>query len=344
MDAKYLKEYIFENNHIKTILSELGMHHIIKHNSGKYFTCGQPNGDNPISTIVYNNENLNVKAYTRNITDSFGNSDIISLVCYIRKCYFSHALKWLCDIVGLDYYTNPDEELPESIRWTRQLLKMMQYIDEEEIEVLKPINEWILSYYHQQPILQWWQHEGISLNTQAEFEIGFDLQTERIAIPIRDELSNLVGVKGRLFLRDPSNLLSKYMYIEPCAKTHILYGLHKTFKHIKKKGYVIVCESEKGVLQLWSQGYKNAVSIGGHSFSKIQIEKITRLDTTVIIAFDKDITESDILIECAKFMNNINMYYIMDKDGLLEGKQSPMDDTMKFERLLKNNKYTYTRS
>jgi len=304
-----------------------------------------PDGDNPTSTTIYNNENLNVVAYTRNIADNFGASDLISLVCFVKKMYFSHALKWLCNLIGLDYYHSTEEELPESIRWTRMLLKMQSHSDDddEESTTLKPIDEHILSYYYQKPIIQWIQHESIFADTQVEFEIGFDLRSERITIPIRDEIGNLVGVKGRLYLREPSDRLPKYLYLEQCAKSKILYGLHKTYEFIKQDGFVVVCESEKGVLQLWSHGYKNAVSVGGHKFSKFQVEKITRLNVDVVVAFDKGITEPDILQECAKFLDCIEVYYLMDKGDLLEEKESPMDDFDKFQTLMENNKYLFIR-
>ena len=343
MDARYLKEYIYENNLVEKVLIELGMHHIKQHDNGRYFTCAMPDGDNRSGTTVYNNEHLNVVAYTRAIKDTFGNSDMISLTCFIHKCYFTRALKILCDIAGLDYYANPEEELPESIRWTRELLKMLQAYDDEETEILKPIDERILSYYTQRPILQWALNEGISLETQIEFEIGFDLFSERITIPIRDDLGTLVGVKGRLYLVEATEKIPKYIYPERCAKSQILFGLYKSFDYIRQKGFVIVCESEKGVMQLWTLGHKNAVSIGGHSFSKTQIEKLTRLNADVIIAFDKDITESDVLKECAGFMDCVDVYYIMDKDNLLTEKESPMDNMAVFQRLINNNKYAYVR-
>lgn len=343
MDIKYLKQYIYDNSLIEKILEKLGMHHIKWHSGRDYITCGMPDGDNPSSTVVYNNEHLNVTAYTRDITDNFNNSDIISLACFIYKCYFSNAIKILSDIVGLDYYFNSEDELPPSIIWTKQLLAMSKHIDDEEIEILKPIDENILKYYHQNPIYKWEREEGISFEAQKEFEIGFDLRSERITIPIRDDINNLVGVKGRLFIKQSTDTIPKYNYLEPCAKTHILYGLYKSIEYIKQKGYVIICESEKGKLQLWSQGYKNSVSIGGHSLSKIQIEKITRLNCDVIIAFDKDIIEEEVLKECNKFMNCINVYYIIDKDNCLNEKESPMDNPEKFQTLIENNKYLYIR-
>ena len=73
------------------------MHHIKKCDNGKYYTCGMPDGDNPSSTTIYNNEYLNVIAYTRNVEDSNGISDIISLVMLITDLDFSQSIKWICE-------------------------------------------------------------------------------------------------------------------------------------------------------------------------------------------------------------------------------------------------------
>src|SRR5690606_25926636 len=79
---------------------------------------------------------------------------------------------------------------------------------------------------------------------------------------------------------------SKYFYIEPCAKSSILYGLEKTRPYIEKANEVIVVESEKSVMQLWTMGIKNAVAISGHKLSKTQVKKLTHLNVPIVIAYD----------------------------------------------------------
>ena len=67
MEAKTIKEYIFNNNRVEYVLEQLGMHHIKWHNGEEYITCGMPDGDNTNSTTVYNDSFLGVIAYTRDI-------------------------------------------------------------------------------------------------------------------------------------------------------------------------------------------------------------------------------------------------------------------------------------
>ena len=64
------------------------------------------------------------------------------------------------------------------------------------------------------------------------FEIGYDLDSHRITFPVRDEIGTLVGVKGRALYEWQGD---KYIYLERCAKSHILYGLWQNFEDIKKK-------------------------------------------------------------------------------------------------------------
>lgn len=338
MNARELKEYIYENKRVEYILEEIGMRYIQQHNNYEYFSCCQPDGDNRKSTIVKNNEHLSVKAYTRDITDKYGSSDIISLICFIKNIYFSNALKYICDLLGLDYYSSLDNELPESIRFTKFIEEMSNGNDGYKEEKLKPISETVLTYYKPY-VTDLFKNDGISYHTQQLFELGYDLDSHRITIPIRDEINNLVGVKGRLFKNKLEEWEEKYIYLEPCAKSHILYGLNITMLFIKEKNECIVVESEKGVEQLWSMGIKNAVAIGGHELSNIQIEKLTRLGVPIVIAYDKDILEEHYIKESEKFIKETEIYYLYDKDNILEEKESPSDNKDKFLQLYTNNKY-----
>ena len=55
--------------------------------------------------------------------------------------------------------------------------------------------------------------DNIDYGTQAKFEVGYDEQTNRITIPIRDEIGTLVGVKGRMFGKAQKDGELKYLYI-----------------------------------------------------------------------------------------------------------------------------------
>lgn len=333
MDIEILKEHILENNFIPTILEELGCHHIRKKDG--YFQCANPDGDNVTAVCVYENTNLTTINYTRDISNGKNiHTDLISLVEFYKNETFPYAVKWICDVLDIDYYSNLDEDLPKSLQLTKMLIEMQSVDTETETEKpLKPIPEKILSYFKPY-VNDMFNEDGVSYDTQAEFEIGYDEFTNRITIPIRDDLGNLVGVKARYFYRQVPEDEQKFMYIEKCARSQILYGLYKTINFIQISQRVFVTEAEKGVQQLYDKGYFEAVATGGSKISKSQIDKLTRLCVPIIFVFDKDITKEELDDIASRFIDGTEVYALIDTIGILNEKESPTDNISKFEQLL----------
>ena len=333
MDIEILKEHILENNFIPTILEELGCHHIRKKDG--YFQCANPDGDNTTAVCVYENTNLTTINYTRDISNGKNiHTDLISLVEFYKNESFPYAVKWICDVLDIDYYSNLDEDLPKSLQLTKMLVEMQSVDTDTETEKpLKPIPEKILSYFEPY-VNDMFCEDGVGYDTQVEFEIGYDEFTNRITIPIRDDLGNLVGIKARYFYRQVPEDEQKFMYIEKCARSQILYGLYKTINFIKKAQRVFVVEAEKGVQQLYDKGYFEAVATGGSKISKSQIDKLTRLCVPIIFVFDKDITKEELDDIASRFIDGTEVYALIDTIGILNEKESPTDDISKFERLL----------
>ena len=334
MDIEYVKNYILENSFIPTILEKLGCHHI-KY-CGEYYKCANPDGDNSGAITIYCTENLTTIDYTRQLSQDDRTHDIFDLVKFFEQCNFFQALKTVCEWIELDYYVDPEAELPESIKLT-QLIYNLQKEDDEinEDKPIKPIPEKILSYYKPY-VNDMFHNDNISYEVQREFEIGYDDFSNRITIPIRDEIGSLVGVKGRLFQREIAEDEMKYLYIEPCNRSQILYGLYKSIPYIERTGKVYVCESEKGVLQLWSMGISNCVATGGKRVSRVQIEKLTRLCCEVIFLFDKDVDREELESLANRFLDSVPLYTVIDNDNILGEKESPTDNPEKFQRLIQN--------
>lgn len=338
MDIEVLKEHILENDLITKILEELGCHHIRKKDG--YFQCANPDGDNTTAVCVYENTNLTTINYTRDISNGKNiHTDLISLVEFYKNESFPYAVKWICDVLDIDYYSNLDEDLPKSLQLTKMLVEMQSVDTDTETEKpLKPIPEKILSYFEPY-VNDMFCEDGVGYDTQVEFEIGYDEFTNRITIPIRDDLGNLVGVKARYFYRQVPEDEQKFMYIEKCARSQILYGLYKTINFIKKAQRVFVVEAEKGVQQLYDKGYFEAVATGGSKISKSQIDKLTRLCVPIIFVFDKDITKEELDDIASRFIDGTEVYALIDTIGILNEKESPTDDISKFEQLLEKCMY-----
>lgn len=335
MDIAYLKSYILENTLIPTILENIGCMNI--RFVSEYYKARNPDGDNNNAITVYCNDNLTTIDYTRQLVSGDKTCDIFDLVKFFEKCNFFEAIKKVCDWIDLDYYTDPIEDVPESIRITQLIVSMNKEDGEcEENKPIKPIPEKILTYY-QSFVNVFFYEDNISYETQQTFEVGYDESTNRITIPVRDEIGTLVGVKGRLFEQNLNENDLKYIYIEPCNRSKVLYGLNKTLPYIERKGMVYVTESEKGVMQMYSMGYCNAVATGGKKVSGTQIDKLTRLCCDVCFLFDKDVSRKEIEGIANRFIDSVKVYAVIDTEGLLEEKESPTDNEEKFKKLIVNN-------
>lgn len=338
MDIQRLKEHILEGDYVAQILESIHCHHIRKHNSSTpYITCANPDGDNQSAILIYLNDYLTTLDYTRNIGNE--KTDLFSLIEFFRDCSFFEAVKFVCDCIDLDYYHDFDADLPESIKLSKMILEMQNdsSVTEDDNIPVKPISEKILSYYRH-TVNDMFQADGIDYETQQLFEIGYDDETNRITIPIRDEIGTLVGVKGRLFSQDVANQ-NKYIYLEPTPRNKILYGLNFTYQSIKEKGVCYVGEAEKSCMQLWSMGIFNSVAIGGKKISSIQIEKLTRLCVDIVFLFDKDVEKEELDQIAKRFIKEINVYAVIDTENILDEKESPTDTPKKLKILLNKCKY-----
>jgi DNA primase len=334
MDVRDLKEEILNREIISDILTELGCHHI--RDNGDYYTCGNRDGDNPSSIVIYKNEYISCINYTRQITKNGRTADIFDLIAYVEDCSFAESIKFVCNVAGIDYY-GEREDLPESLQILRMLKDMCINDEDEDCGAVKPISEKILSYYLPYGN-KMFEDDNISLEIQKEFEVGYDSQSNYITIPIRDSLGALVGVKGRYF-GQPDEFHSKYTYLERCNKGKIIYGYWQNKDYIKNNQYIYIVESEKAVQQLATMGVRSCVSTGGKTISKYQVEEIIRTGCTPIFAFDKDVDEEELGNIASMFMNGITVYAIIDKENILDEKESPSDKPEKWKCLVKNNVY-----
>lgn len=337
MDVVQLKLYILEESRVDEILKSIGCHHIHYHSSG-YWTCANKDGDNKQAIVVWNNEYLPCVNYTRQMVSNGRKTDIIDLVCFTKNLTFPEALQYICNVLGIEYYHDFNADVPESLQITDLILKMNQNHGYDIDQPLKPISKNILSYYKNR-VNNLFLKDNISYETQQDFQIGYDDSTNRITIPIFSEIGDLVGVKGRLFKEELSSDDLKYVYIEPCQRSKIIYGLNKTIPYIKKAGRIYVPEAEKGVLQLWEYGDRNAGATGGKELSQQQIELLTRLGVDIVFVQDKDVKQEEIEELASHFVDQIPIYYIYDNDNILDEKESPTDNPEKWKYLKQNNLY-----
>ena len=324
MDASELKSYIIENNKTEDVLLALGCHKLRKHNGE--IRCALPNHSNPTSVCV-KLETLSVIVYSDDLESK---GDIYTFIMDLKKIKFVDAVKYIHNIFGLEYSKvnkpkSSDKTDVLSVFTKARAVANAHFQKTQDLELLDEIsNEYIFL-----PHINWIR-EGILPFACDRFNIGYDIKTKRILIPHRlwcGEENDYVGIIGRTTISNPELFdVPKYFPLKPYPKSLNVYGLQENYRTIQEKGYVIVVESEKGVLKRYSKLDGTCVAICGHNMSLEQTKILISLNVDIIIAMDKGIDVNTIRGICESFYGIRNVYYLYDKDGkYLKEKESPSD-------------------
>lgn len=321
-------KYILFNDKDKIVklLEELQCHKINPHLNNE-IRCALPDGETSTSVQVILNEFVPTYVYSRSSYDDYEIKDIISFVQFILKSTFKYAIRWICNVLGIEY-----DDQKVTIRDVSETIKVMkQFIrPHKEILINKPISESLLNKYPLH-IVKEWVEEGIDDDIQRSFGIRIDEQKCRWLIPIRDSKNQLVAIKGRTYLPNNKELdIPKYLYYKENKDSRyynsVLFGLNHNHKSIKELNEVIIVEGEKTVMKAKSMGFDNVVSISGNDINHNIKKKILQLHSNVVLALDKDVQLKDIIKEGRKLTMFTNVYYIHDDKGLLDEKNSPFDN------------------
>lgn len=340
-----LKKKIYKDNRVEELLEKLGCHRIRSEKGGELFVAARPDGDNSRSVQVYNNEYLNSHVRSKGI-----DGDIYSLIAFIKygcvteeemKKQLKAAKEWIIDNLGYHEFRNPSKRITGiENSWLKDIKKKRSKdISLDDIKENVILDESVINEYIMIPH-KLWIDEGISYETQEEFECGFDLESNRIVVLIRNKKGELIGVKGRTVDEDyEEREIPKYLYLYKMNKSIELYNLHRALEHILSTKEIIVFEGYKSVMKAWEYGYKNCVSIEGDNFSKAQVALIKSLglDIEITLCFDKDKSVRFIKEQAQKFTNR-NVFATYDMDDLLEEKQSPVDQGKETWENLHRNK------
>ena len=259
-----------------------------------------------------NIHSLSYCSYSRNIR-----GDILTLVAYKRNTELGGAIKWLADFLGLDWEYR--EKKPVTLPFSGFFMNFEKV--QEENYNYETYDDSVVRRYEDCGLSLYWIKDGISATTQEHFRIGYDVYSNRIAIPWFDEIGRCIGVQGRLD-REEEEWECKYLPLINFYKSNTLYGLNLAYKDIQNKNQIIIVESEKSVMKAYQMGYTNVVCVGCHSLSLRQIKLIKSLAVNVVLAYDSDIPleesikqAKELIIFNPFFSNEV---YVLDMDGLQE--------------------------
>lgn len=356
MDIAKLKDTIIENPHyIEKILEDIGLFKIREYD-GEY-RCAR-NQDSSATGVCIRKDNLHF-IYRGGGGEITG--DIITMVREFKSLKFGDALKFICSSIGLEYESfNSSEEQGESLSPFGGYFIGIK--SDDTYQSLKTYSEDILNENNfVKFISKRFEDDGISMKVQNEFGIRYDLLTERIVVPWRNPIGELIGLMGRYNGNDFEEVgLAKWYPIIKFSKSQVLYGYYENYDTIVRDGVIIITESEKGVMQLRSmerelldketgeiiyEGYNYGVAVGSHSISKVQTKLIQScFPKEVIVAFDSDVDEEYLIEMCKKLQHTnrfhqMNISYIYDREGKYLSKESKLSPTDLgkeiFEKLIK---------
>lgn len=271
--------------------------------------------------------------------------DIFSLVAHVKN-YDDFRESFLFVV---DYFHLSDSEEPEETPELTDDWDILQMAEDSKLPEPEPevdqINENMLEYYYPLAAPTEWIEDHISPEVMRYFGIRVDTALSKIIIPHRDVNGRLIGIRGRSYnpfeVMDGKKympvLIEKKMYNHPLGRN--LYGLYENKATISRLKKVLVCESEKSVLQCCSYfGIDNSWCVGmcGSNFSTEQLQLLLNLGIEELIyAPDRDYNPDDpeemaqykqkFYHQIEKALPYVNCYCILDEDKLLPLKASPTD-------------------
>ena len=170
-----------------------------------------------------------------------------------------------------------------------------------------------------------WRNEGISDESLQKFQVKYDGFSDRLVYPIRNLDGDIINVGGRTL--DPQwkeKELRKYTYFFSWGTLNTIYGLAENMDSIKDSGEIILFEGCKSVLLADTWGIHNTGAILTSHLNPNQFDILLRLGCRVVFALDRDVQiRNDKNI--TRLKRYLNCYYLWDRDGLLDEKDSPVD-------------------
>lgn len=322
-----VKELLLKNpDCIVQVLECYGFAHISMRSTE--IRCGVEECSNPNSVCIklINNPHLIVKDYGRNLV-----YDLFTYIIKLRRQSFINILNTVKQILGItDFYSCTQHKVFGGFYDRIKKQDNSLYI--------KTYDKSVLNNYELRAN-QRFLKDGIDIKTQEKFGVRYDIESQRIVIPIYDTYGNLIGVKGRANW-DIDDVESKYLYLIPCAMSQTLYGYHINYDKLFGND-IYLLEAEKSVMQGSSFNVYNCVSIGSNSLSVQQCKLLMELNPkSVTFMLDKGL--EDVVLQrniktLSAFcrMRDTVIQYWDTSDTTIPDKSSPTDlGKVKFDEIV----------
>lgn len=240
------------------------------------FAIAEGHNSSAIRIKLTDNDNLYVDDFVRNVCNYYGSRcDLISYIIKTKNTDFVTVLSSIKNELGItgfyDFHTKQSVfgGFYDRIKKNQVNLNVKTYKE-------KILNEYLNVYSER------FAEDRITFETQDKFQIGYDIDSQRITIPIRNAYGELIGIKGRATWNITEDEC-KYLYIVPCPMSSTLFGYCQNYEFLNQADEIYIGESEKFVMQCYSYGIRNCVSLGSNSLSTTQAQLLVELNPKKIV-------------------------------------------------------------
>lgn len=270
------KELLKSPQSIINILEEYEFSKIHIQNSEIRFAIAEGHNSSAIRIKLVNNDNLYVDDFVRNICNDYGSRcDLISYIIKTKNTDFLSVLTSIKKELGIADFC--DFHAKQSVfGGFYDRIKTRQSDLNVRVHSEKILDNYLDVYSDR------FAKDNISFSAQEKFQIGYDVDSQRITIPVRNAYGELIGIKGRATWNVADDDC-KYLYIVPCPMSSTLFGYCQNYEFLNQADEILVGESEKFVMQCYSYDIHNCVALGSNSLSTTQARLLVELNPKKII-------------------------------------------------------------
>mgnify|MGYP007071574522 CR=1 FL=1 len=231
------------------------------------------------------------------------------LICCFGCKYGGNPITFLAKLEGISYvlaekyiverYGGKNLEGLSVADYFKAKMKTTKEIIEEVTQISTPKNKVIPWGFAEQMMealegepLQYVCDRGFTLDTIQRFELGYDVKSDRVVIPVLDEDDQLLGFKGRSYKEHTPP--PKYLVIGDRTGSTWGFGTvnvqHEIFNiaGLSSDEPVVVVEGEFDAMKIWQNGYRNVCALYGSTFTDEQCAKLHNVSNEFILFLDSD--------------------------------------------------------
>ncbi|MEO6068109.1 MAG: toprim domain-containing protein [Gemmatimonadales bacterium] len=157
------------------------------------------------------------------------------------------------------------------------------------------------------------EKRGITGESVAKWEIGWNPETLRIVVPIRDERRRLVATVDRA--TKPKDQ-PKYLYTSGFERKNVLFGACNLDRSMVRSEGLVLVEGSLDAIRLHQHGYANTVAILGSSLSEKQAKLVASFQPSkVFMLFDRDGGGIDAIVSVSSRIKRIPLYVCRYRNG-----------------------------